>query len=208
MSTALLICNAEKPGRWLQQYAQKADFILAADGGADAALAAGIMPSAVIGDLDSVSLRARRLLKDTPFIHVTRQDNTDLEKALDFLVAQHFEQCIIAGATGGRLDFTLGNILAIRPYVTKINLSFQDKNWALYPVTQTLTLPAKKGARLSLLPLNKCRGVTLTGCKYPLTKENLTGRQIGRTLSNQVSAPQISVSLTSGLLLLYIETNI
>ena len=112
---------------------------------------------------------------------------------------------MIVGAMGGRLDFTLGNILVIQPYVNKIKLSFQDKKWALYPVTKNLTLPVRKQARISLLPITPCHHVTLNGCQYPLTSEDLQNKQIGRTLSNQASAPHIAVSLTSGLLLVYIE---
>lgn len=205
MSKALLICNGEKPGRWLKKYAQEADFILAADGGADSAVAAGVLPDAVIGDLDSVSPRTRRLLKNTPFIHNSRQDNTDLEKALDWLTRQHFTHCIIVGAGGGRLDFALGNVLSVRRYLKKISICFVDKNWALYPLQTGLSLPVRQGARLSLLALTACRGVTLRGCRYPLSQAYLDGKHIGQTLSNQVSAPKISLTFQSGYLLLYIE---
>ena len=123
MSKALLICNGEKPKTWLKKWAQKVDFVLAADGGADGALTAGIMPDAVIGDLDSASSRARQTFKNIPFIHVKRQDNTDLEKALDWLTLQQFDECFIVGATGGRLDFTLGNFLSVLPYLSKIKIT-------------------------------------------------------------------------------------
>ena len=205
MSKALLICNGEKPGRWLKKIAQEADFILAADGGANAAVAIGVRPDAVIGDLDSLSPHTRHLLKDTPILKINRQDNTDLEKALDWLTTQHFQSCTIVGATGGRIDFTVGNILAVQPYVKKINLSFQDKDWALYPVYNTLSLSVRTGCRISLIALSKCTNVTLTGCKYTLSQEELTPKHIGRSLSNQASAPTISVSLSTGLLLVYVE---
>ena len=205
MSKALLICNADRPGKWLKKYAAQADFILAADGGANAALAAGITPDAVIGDFDSVSSRTRRTLKEVPFIHVTRQDNTDLEKALDWLTAQSFDECMIAGATGGRLDFTLGNILAARPYLKKIKVTFVGKDWTLFFLTRSYSFSARKGARCSFIALTSCRNVTLKGLTYKVTNETWNTQRIGRTLSNEISSAKSEISFSDGVLLMYLE---
>lgn len=205
MSKALLICNGEQPGNWLKKLAKETDFILAADGGANAALAAGIKPHAVIGDLDSLSARTHRLLKNIPILKIDRQDNTDLEKALDWLVKHKFADVTIVGATGGRLDFTLGNILLVRPYLKHLHITFQGPNWILYPCLCGGSFSVQKGARLSLIALSYCRGVTLTGCRYPLTRQNIGRKHIGRTLSNQATASNVSLSFLSGFLLVYIE---
>lgn len=203
MSHALLICNGEQPGLWLKQLAAKADFVLAADGGADAALAAGICPDTVIGDLDSASPHARRAFKEVPFIQVKRQDNTDFEKALDWLCAHGFTHCTIVGAQGKRLDFTVGNFLSVYPYLKRLSVVFRGNGWSVYPLTQSFTFSARKGARVSLLPLSPCTNVTLNGLKYRLKN---THWRLGQTgLSNVVSAQKSRVSFDSGYLLLYIE---
>ena len=119
-SRVLLIGNGETlPADYLAGLVQKADFILAADGGADRALAAGVTPNAVIGDLDSVSSAAKKQLGEEKFIFVDNQNNTDLEKSLDWLVQNNCKECVICGFAGGRLDFTLGNFLSVYPYVKK-----------------------------------------------------------------------------------------
>lgn len=205
MSTALLICNGEKPGPWLKQYAKQADFVLAADGGADRARAVGIRPDAVIGDLDSVSPRTHRALKDTPFIHIKRQDNTDLEKALDWLCAQKFDSCLIAGAIGGRLDFTLGNVLAVRAYIGQMQIQFIGEKWSLRPLIKSQHFSAKKGARCSFIPLSPCRAVTIKGVKYRVKNEYWDGQHIGRSLSNEITAAKSEISFDSGYVLLYLE---
>ncbi len=52
----LLLGNGESlPADFLKELAQQADLIIATDGGADKALAKGVSPHAIIGDLDSVS---------------------------------------------------------------------------------------------------------------------------------------------------------
>lgn len=203
---ALLICNGENNSSLLQKLSRETDFVLAADGGADAALAAGITPDAVIGDLDSVSPLARRRLDATPFIRVQRQDNTDLEKALDWLTEEGFKECVIAGAAGGRLDFTLGNFLAVRPYLEKINIRFQGAGWTLWPLLKGIHLPSGAGARLSLIPISPCRGITLKGVKFPV--ENVdwrSGEPSGLWLSNVIENPPAQITLESGFMLVYCE---
>ena len=85
----LLIGNGEtQQAAFLQNLAQQADLILAADGGADRALSSGVRPDVIIGDLDSVSPQAKSLVPAEKLIFVNNQNNTDLEKALDYLSAQ------------------------------------------------------------------------------------------------------------------------
>lgn len=206
MSKALLICNGENDPKLLKQLAQEADFILAADAGAEAALRAGLRPDTVIGDLDSLSPRTRKQLPNVTFIQVPRQDNTDFEKALDWLVSQQFASCTVAGSTGNRLDFTLGNFLSARPYVKKLDLCFRGKGWSVWPLTQSHRLAARPGARLSLLPLSACKGLTLRGVKYPVQNRSWRpGQNTGLWLSNQATARHVQVQLTSGFLLVYLE---
>ncbi|MBQ7908497.1 MAG: thiamine diphosphokinase [Elusimicrobiaceae bacterium] len=203
MSKALLICNGQDCGEWLKKEAKEADFILAADGGADAALDAGIVPDAVIGDLDSASPRARKMLANTPFIHVSRQDNTDFEKALDWLSLQQFDSCTIAGATGGRMDFTLGNFLSVYAYLNKIEVVFQAENWKIYPLIKSKKFNARKGARMSIISLTPCQNITLKGVKYRL---NGADWQLGQTgISNVITAKKTEVLFDSGYMLLYLE---
>ena len=144
-------------------------------------------------------------LKDTPFIHIKRQDNTDLEKALDWLCKQKFTECSIVGAVGGRLDFTLGNILAARPYLKKLKIKFIGQKWILLPLTKNYAFSARKGTRCSFIPLTTCQHVTLKGFKYCVVKENLDTAHIGRSLSNEVSAGKSTISFKKGLLLMYLE---
>ncbi len=204
---ALLIGNGpEVSSARLRLLARQAGFILAADGGANAALKAGLVPHAIIGDLDSVSAAARRKFASSEWIFVDNQDNTDLQKALDYLQARGCKKCTLTGFTGGRLDFTLGNIWALLPYARKMDLCVAGDGWRLYPVCTRRTFTARVGTRVSLLPLTCCQGVTLTGLKFPLINTRLSPGTT-RTLSNQTARNRFTVSLTRGTLLVYLETD-
>lgn len=202
----LLIGNGETlPADYLAALAQKADFILAADGGADRALAAGVTPDGVIGDLDSVSADAKQRLGEEKFIFVDNQNNTDLEKSLDWLVQNKCKKCVICGFAGGRLDFTLGNFLSVYPYVKKMNICFAGPGWRIYPLTDGRKFTCQKGARVSLIPLKTCTGVSLTGLKYPLANARLSWEHAGRSLSNQTTGTEFHIMLKTGYMLVYIE---
>ena len=207
-SNVLLIGNGETlPADFLRAQAKRADFILAADGGADRALSCGITPDIVIGDLDSVSSAAKKHLGNDKFIFVDNQNNTDLEKALDWLTKCGCKKCIICGFTGGRMDFTLGNFLSVYPYVNKIEICFASPNWTIYPLAATQKFTCKRGARVSLIPLKTCTGVTLKGLKYPLTNARLSWTRAGRSLSNQTTGKEFHITLKTGYMLVYAEEN-
>lgn len=203
---ALLIGNGPQISpRLLRTLARQADFIVAADGGANTALKSGLVPHIIIGDFDSVSDIARHRFDTCEWIYVDNQNNTDLQKALDFLVASGCKKCTLVGFTGGRLDFTLGNTLALLPYAKKIDLCVVGDGWQLRPICTRRIFTAPVGARVSLLPLTRCENVCLTGLKFPLQNARLTPGTT-RTLSNQTTHARFTVSLTRGTLFVYIET--
>ena len=70
-----------------QQWVQNGDLIIGADGGAARALAWGLVPHLVIGDMDSLSSEDRQALAERGcrFIeHPRAKDETDLELALNY----------------------------------------------------------------------------------------------------------------------------
>ncbi len=201
---ALLIGNGECPSpTLLQQLAARADFILAADGGAQKAAAAGIMPDKIIGDFDSLS--TRHAWPKEKLLRIPRQDNTDLEKALDYLQDNHFTHVTIAGGTGGRWDFSIGNFLSVYPYLLQMDICFAADGWKIYPLIKPAEKIVRPGARVSLIPVTACQNVTLKGLQYPLQNARLELGHTGRTLSNCAAQEKISVQFTAGYLLLYIE---
>lgn len=202
----LLVGNAPSlPATLLRRLAAGASLIVATDGGADKALAAGLRPQVVIGDLDTVSEQARTALAQAQWVHVKKQDNTDLEKALLWLKNKPSSLLLLAGFSGGRIDFEIGNFLAVYPYLKKHTICFIGPHWQMWPLRTGKNFTCRKGARLSLIPLQPCRGVSLSGCQYTLHEENLSWKKAGYTLSNRVQKSRVTVSLRGGYLLVYIE---
>ena len=115
--TALLLCNGEPPSCNVLLAARVTGLLVAADGGANYAPALGLEPDLIIGDLDSVKPSILRRFTKTGIIRVRRQDNTDMEKALDYLRGHDVGRVFLLGATGRRMDMTLANLTVIWRYV-------------------------------------------------------------------------------------------
>ena len=204
-SFALILCNGESPSRSLvRSLASRARLVVAADGGANAALACGVRPDVIIGDLDSITPATRRRFHRSLVIRVARQDNTDLEKALDFLLLRGIREVVIAGATGRRLDFTLGNVSLIWRYAGRMRISLEGDGWRAIPLERRASLRARRGTTVSLIPFGRCTGVTLRGLRYPLTRARLRIGDIA--VSNVVTRSPFTISVTTGHMLLVLLT--
>lgn len=199
----MVICNGQAPSRALaRRLARESDYIVAADGGANVARRYGIRPDVIIGDLDSLRPSTRKYFRTSTIVHLNRQDNTDLEKTLDFLVDEKNRSATIIGATGKRLDFTLGNLSVVWNYTRRISLAFVGDGWTALPVGHERTVAAKPGTTVSLIPFGVCSGITLRGLQYPLTNATMRVGQIG--VSNVVRTSPFSIRVKKGQMLLII----
>jgi len=204
MLRALLTGNGEVSSELLKKLSKNHTFLAAADGGADKLLEAGIMPDAVVGDLDSVSAGARKKIPAERFFFVDNQNNTDLEKALTFLTARGCKACTLVGFTGGRKDFSAGNLTTLFAFADKMDLCVLSDGWTIFPLTRTRSFACEKGKRVSLIVLQTCQNVSLKGLKFPLKNTRLSFGTT-RTLSNETTCKRFTISLKSGKMLVYVE---
>ncbi|TCP41791.1 thiamine diphosphokinase [Rhodovulum marinum] len=157
--------------------------VVAADGGADHALAAGLTPRLVVGDFDSISPASRAALPADRLHHVAEQDSTDFEKCLRAVKAPLI---LGLGFLGERIDHALAamNVLARHPDRRCILLGAADICFLCPPV---LTLAPPLGSRLSLFPFGPVRGHS-TGLRWPIGGIDFaTEGRVGT--SNQVTGP-------------------
>ena len=180
------------------------DFIIAADGGTHNALALGLMPNVIIGDLDSLTLDLRPLTdQGTQVIQFPRDKNeTDLELAIQQAVNMNPDQIIIVGALGGRLDQTLGNIALLSDSrLPTLDLRLDDGVEELYFCRDQAEVHGRSGELVSLIPWGvPVEGVRTEGLRWPLSDETLYPDKT-RGISNELMDEQAAVRIRSGLLL-------
>jgi thiamine pyrophosphokinase len=182
-----------------------ADMTLAADGGACPLLDAGILPHAVIGDLDSLD-QARLDALNQQGVEIRAypraKDETDLELALLLAVERGATQIDILGALGGRWDHTLANVaLLAHPALSNCRVRLLADRQELFLVRDVATIEGRVGDTVSLLPLTgNAGGVTTRGLLYPLKDATLRFDQ-ARGVSNVLIEPPCEVALREGILL-------
>jgi thiamine pyrophosphokinase len=135
-------------------------------------------------------------------IRVRRQDNTDLEKALDLIASSGRAEVMIAGATGERIDFTLANLAVFWNYTASLDICFRGDGWRAMPVGGKRSLTAPVGSVVSLLPFSSCTGISLRGLRYPLRNATMRLGTVG--VSNVVRTPRFDVTVRRGNMLLVI----
>ncbi len=194
-----------------------AGLVVAADGGATKALAAGLAPDLVVGDADSLGPDGLAAIRDAGIpieLAAAAKDESDLELAVLAAVTRGATRLTILGALGGRrFDHALANAwLLAHPALDGLTAVLLHAATRIRLLDATaapaaVRLVGASGDLVSLFPFGiEASGVTTTGLDYPLRDEPLV---IGpaRGLSNVRSGPEARVALRAGRLLI-VETHL
>lgn len=199
---ALVFAAGEPPSATLAaELRDRATLVIAADSGADRALALDITPDYVVGDLDSLSDDARELLGPERLRQDAIGDRSDIEKAVEFAIAQGATSVDIACAGGGRADHALANLSTLIVFRGQARVALVDDLFTITLVDGVATVDAPVGTVVSLVAPGVCEGVTTTGMRW-----NLTGFRLpfgSRGIHNEVAEPPATVRHTSGHLFLF-----
>ena len=189
------------------------DLIIAADGGSEHCLRLGLVPAAVVGDLDSLSPETSAALQQAGVEFVTypaRKDFTDLELALRHALYQGADEIILLGALGARLDMTAANIMILAHsdlVGRKIRIVDGNAEISLLVGGDVHEVSGRPGDIVSLIPVGgPVTGINLSDLEYPLIDATLP---LGSTLgiSNVMTSERAEVRLESGLLLCSVIRN-
>ncbi len=178
-----------------------ADLIIAADGGAEYAIQAGLTPHILIGDMDSISPSTMKQLNNKAIIKVypREKDHTDAELALEYALTQQVTEIYMAGFLGRRIDHMMANLAYLSTLPVPVTLFEGTQQLTL--IRNKSTISGKKGYEVSLLPLQEdCIGISTYGLRYPLDNETLPYGST-RGVSNVFIKDSATVTIQSGTLL-------
>ncbi len=200
---ALLIANGDVPSqRLVKRLASSADIIVCADGGANAACRMNIAPDIILGDIDSVSRATRKFFKQIPLMVIESQESTDLEKAILFCIRKKCTSVSIVGAVGSRIDHTTGSLGCFKRFKDRIEIKLYDREGIAMLIRDSVRIKATRGETISLIPLERCTGVTTRNLYYPL-RDAVLELGVREGISNVAIGRYVSISYKKGTLLLY-----
>lgn len=183
------------------------DRLIAADGGLTFLYEAGLTPSCILGDFDSVDRRILeyyRTEKQVPIrTYNPKKDAADTEIALRTAIEEGASEICILGATGSRIDHVLANIqilnIALRFNIPCSLLDEHNKIW-LTDRSVAISRQGQYGNYISLFPIGgPVKGLTLEGFLYPLRDHELTCDS-SLSVSNEIVGEWGSISFAKGTL--------
>jgi len=202
MKKAIIIANGELPEKSHIKTFQKKGFkkIICADGGANSARKLNIIPDVIIGDLDSISNENLQFYKNhSKIIKLTRQNDTDIEKALKFLIRADTEKVILLGATGDRLDHSFCNLGIVLKFFDRINISILHKKSFLKAYTGSVKLKTEKEETISLYGIDNKTKITSKGLKYRLINSALPFG-VKESTSNVAVSDTVDLEIRGGII--------
>jgi thiamine pyrophosphokinase len=173
--------------RDLRMALARAPVAVAADSGADRLLRHGVMPEAVIGDMDSISVAARAAIASDRQYEVGEQVTTDFDKALRAIKAP---LVLALGFAGARLDHGLAAMATLIARADQLCILIGPKD-LVFAAPPELTLDLAEGEPLSLFPLGRVTGQS-EGLEWPI--EGLAFAPDGMIgTSNRVTARRVTL---------------
>lgn len=206
----VVVTGASPLSRHVVDLVPTSAIVLGVDGGLDLALAAGLHPSALIGDLDSVTPEGRAWAESNATVatHPTDKDQTDTELALAFAADMQPERLTLVGG-GDRLDHTIaavGSLAASRlTGIPTLEAWWDGQHLDILHGPCRRTLRLEPDSTLSLLALGGlCRKVGIDGVRWPLDAHDLEPG-IGLGVSNEVDDPSgdVRISVSTGVLVVF-----
>ncbi len=173
---------------------RQASVVIACDGAVAALNNAGIIPTAIVGDLDSLPHRFREQYADRLY-PVEDQEVNDLTKSIRFARQAGQQEVLILGATGLREDHTLGNISLLMEHAPLFRRIEMLSDYGLFtPLLQTTTLKSRPGMQVSLFSLSPSGTLSTSGLRWPIRNRQLTAWWQG-TL-NEATGNSFTVTLS------------
>ena len=177
------------------------DFVIAADGGYQKLVDAGINADLVVGDFDSLGKIPH---SENVIVLPTVKDVTDTWTAIQLGMERGYRRFYLYGCTGGRFDHTLANVQTVA-YVAE-----QGMECRLYDHKQIITAiyndtaifdSDHRGFISVFAHSDVCEGVTIRGMKYELEDSELANCfPLG--VSNEFLGRESSITVKNGIAIL------
>lgn len=194
---AVIIGNGEiKDYDFIAGKLRKGDYIICADGGYRHAVKLRIKPDVLIGDMDSIGDESY----DGEIINLpVRKDFTDSEVCVKYVLLKDFDEILMLGFIGTRLDHTITNLMLLKQIAESGKKGkIIDEHNEIYFALEENIIYGKKGDLLSLIPFGgDLNGITVSGLDYPLENETLIFGE-SRGVSNVMTSGKCTVNIGGG----------
>ncbi len=185
----------------IRAYLREDDFYICCDSGLKHREGLGIVPDLIVGDFDS---HENPCLDIDTIVLPCEKDDTDTVFAAKEALKRGFQDFLLVGIIGGRLDHTLGNLSLLLMLDGQGKKAVALDDYSEMEIVSGRPVPIEDRYQyFSLLNISGlARNITIRNAKYPLTNAEITCEyQYG--ISNEVLPGRTAeVSVEEGRLLL------
>lgn len=198
MNVLMIAAAPESDYDYVKPLAERADYIICADGGVRHAQACGIQPDLVVGDFDSGNYPDF----DVEVIQLKpEKDDTDLLSCTREALRRGANQITYVCASGGRIDHFLSN-LSLLEFLYEHDcegIFIDNRNRVTFHGGGTLIYSADSAYKyVGIIPLDgKLTDLTLRGTKYVVTDAEVS-RFEPYTTSNEPVKSEYSITIGNG----------
>ncbi len=185
----------------IKKQIQTDDFIIYCDCGLRHEKGLKFPPSLIVGDFDS---HKNPLSKTETIILPKEKDDTDTVFAVKEGIKRGFDDFVLIGVAGERLDHTIGNV-SILLYLLSQNKKGKiiDNYSEMEIVSKSPVLIENKYSFFSLLNISgNAKGINIKNAKYPLENGEITCEYQYGISNETINDSPASVSVSDGCLLL------
>ena len=171
--TAVIIANGQYPRKAFPRYlVASADVVVCCDGALSSLEKQGIIPAAVIGDMDSVCSKALERFSGK-VVRVAEQDTNDLTKAFNFVRAEYPEVDTVhfIGTTGRSEAHTIANMSLLMEYQKEcpgIRMDMVSDHSSILALCDSDEIHVGKGRRISIFTPDNTLRIKSEGLVWPL----------------------------------------
>jgi thiamine pyrophosphokinase len=209
MKSCIIIANGKSPNKQTVKYFLNKGYstVICADGGANSAFKLGIKPDFIIGDLDSINSKTLNYFKDKVIIKkINRQNDTDVEKCLKFAIGKGFQEVVLLGVSGDRLDHTFCNLGIVIKFYDKIKITLIAEKSILIATKKSTKLNSIIGETISIYAFDKKTKITSIGLKYKLNNTSLPfGKR--ESTSNETKSKKVEIKVKGGIIFVIRDFN-
>lgn len=181
--TVVIICDGQFPRTEYPRYLIKsADFSICCDGAlvkylrhSRSIFGEERTPDLVIGDMDTLSGKMQARYSDI-IVKVEEQEHNDQTKAVRWAIGniKDISHIYILGATGKRVDHTIGNASLLMEYTRMfdleglgINIEMVSDTGTAFAVNDTFEMDCGIGRQVSIFSPDNSLNIKSTGLEYP-----------------------------------------
>lgn len=184
---------------------RQAEQIICCDGAVGKLVEAGLEPTAIVGDLDS--MRKEDLQKWQHCLYPDKSEEyNDLQKALKYCLAHQLDHIVLLGCNGLRDDHFIANLSIMATYCEQLHLKMVTDYGTFIGLRQTTTLPSFAGQQISIFCKDEHLPLTFHGLKYPVQRRCF--KHFWEGSLNEALGEQFTIELHgSGTVVLFLENN-